>query len=268
MKQTHITGNTYYIDIHGTSTGIYYLTEKDIVLIDSGGRFSLEFLSWLKDESLNVKAVIHTHIHEDHVANTDKIYDTYKANLFARQKDIDDSYGYLRRTDKLMPNKGTIIIDGAKFKTILTPGHTMGHQLVITPDNVCFLGDALMTKKSLDASKLPYQLDGIEFLRCHKTIAETSYPYYVASHKGLVRPEEISYLIDINQEKLNRIYEGILIHTVAGESVKDAAMAYLKDMGISERTLSNHYWIPEMIKDRIYELALMGKIKVKKGVIL
>lgn len=268
MKLKHVAGNTYYIDIHGTSTGIYYLDEKDIVMIDSGGRPSEEFITWLKKEGLSVRAIIHTHIHEDHVANTDKVYSLFKADLFARQKDIDNAYGYLRRTDILKPNKGTLKISDAVFRTVLTPGHTSGHQLVITPDDVCFLGDSIMTDKELDAAKLPYHLDGIEFMKCHETVRNTIAPYYVASHIGEVSPDDIPRLIDINQAKLNSIYDGILIHCISGKSVKNAAIDYLRDIGISDRTINNHLWIPEMVKDRIYELALMHKIKIKNGKIL
>ena len=57
----------------------------------------------------------------------------------------------------LPPVDGPIRLAGAMFRILHTPGHSSGHICAVTPDNVCYTGDALMSQALLDA-KLPYGL--------------------------------------------------------------------------------------------------------------
>ncbi len=42
------------------------------------------------------------------------------------------------------------------FGLVRTPGHTVDHICVRTPDNVLYVGDAMMTGRVLHRAKFPY----------------------------------------------------------------------------------------------------------------
>ena len=48
---------------------------------------------------------------------------------------------------------------GVPLGILRTPGHAPDHICVITPDNVCFAGDALMTEDVLAEAMVPFVFD-------------------------------------------------------------------------------------------------------------
>lgn len=129
---------------------------KEAVVIDPGdeGERILEFI---KDEQLNVKFIINTHGHHDHIGANKDIKDATKAQLLVHEKDGDmliDPNKNLSKymgintvepgADQKLQDGDTVTFGDLSFKVIHTPGHTPGGICLFSKDNkICFTGDTL-----------------------------------------------------------------------------------------------------------------------------
>lgn len=271
MKVEKVRGNTYIVDIYGTSTGIYKLSESEAVMIDSGREFAPELFMWLNRKKLRVVAVIHTHLHIDHVANTDELVSEYKAKAMASEYDViyeGDSGPQIEAPIMRVAANSNIKIGGRLFKTIHTPGHCQGHQLVVTPDGVCFVGDALVTEDLLEGFKFPYQVNAEQFLDSLEVLRNTDYPVYVASHKGIIKASDINRLIDMNREKNVKLYEiieDVAINAVERLTVEQLADRAMLKAGVTNPVVRGYSWMKESAAERVRELINRGVLALRDG---
>ena len=300
MKKEHIAGRTSAIDIDGTCTGIYHLTENEIVMIDSGRTYSPELFAWLNRNRLRVKAIIHTHLHIDHIGNTYELVTKYGAEAFASDTEIRlMDYHYSDTLPDVTANAdgGPVRIvyheeesaasgdgentalygDGknrahstqkeAVFQTVFTPGHSIGHQMVITPDDVCFLGDAIMSEKILRASKMPFHMDTIESLNSIEIIRNTDYRVYVASHFGIIKKHKLAEVLDKNAAKELKLYETLRMTAKDAMTVDELADRFMKNAGVDNPDVRNLFWMQESSRRRIEEMLEIGMLVKEDGLI-
>ena len=98
---------------------------------------------------------------------------------------------------------------GVRFQIVHTPGHSAGHVCTVTPDNVCYTADALLSSEMLGA-KLPYNLSQQMALASREKLRGLSCDFYVMAHRGVCSGAEIGPLIDANQALIHRRAEEIL----------------------------------------------------------
>jgi glyoxylase-like metal-dependent hydrolase (beta-lactamase superfamily II) len=110
----------------------------DGLLIDTGCSFtSGELVTWLRDK--NVRQVVNTHFHEDHIGGNKDIMNALRVPVYAHPDSIpliaarpslypyqEIVWGYPEPTEAL-PLPDTITTDSFTFKVIDTPGHSKGH---------------------------------------------------------------------------------------------------------------------------------------------
>ena len=65
-----LTGKTGYIVRGDSLLVIYFLSDHEIVMIDSGEFEDPEMIAYFDAQNIRITAVINTHIHVDHVANS------------------------------------------------------------------------------------------------------------------------------------------------------------------------------------------------------
>lgn len=127
--------NGYIISADGNS--------KDCFIIDPGYN-PKRFLKYIKENDLDLKGVILTHHHSDHVGGVDKIKNELDCPVLMHRCDI-DQYGkpvdvYLEDGDVLELGDGP----GEKLVIIHTPGHTKGGICIMSEKSkVCFTGDTI-----------------------------------------------------------------------------------------------------------------------------
>lgn len=125
----------------------------DGVLIDTGcSHTSKELTAFLKDK--DIRMVVNTHYHEDHMGGNNDIMNTYHVDVFAHPDSIplisqpyklypyqEIAWGYPVPT-KVNPIPAELKTDRFTFRIIDTPGHCAGH---ICPMELsrgwCFTGD-------------------------------------------------------------------------------------------------------------------------------
>lgn len=284
MKVIKVKGNTYCIDVGGSYIPFYKLNEKDIILIDTGhihDRDTLE--SALEKSNLNVKVIINSHCHPDHVASNQYLKNKYNCiiaapmyeaqicsspmNLKAYLNDntlteIKNQYGYmLFETDIFINNKqDKINFLGTNFKIMHTPGHSPAHICIITPDNVGYVADALISYEIIETAKVPFDFVLLEDLKSKDKLLSLDCEKYIVAHKGIY--DDITNLIADNIafyiHRAEKTYELIEGKMTLGEIVKAAS----KNFEFNINNIYKYDLIRRMLKSHVDYLYETGKIRL------
>ena len=116
----------------------------------------------------------------------------------------------IHRPDVFIPAAdGPFAFCGAEFRIVHTPGHSSGHICAITPDNVCYTADALLSSE-LQNAKLPYNLSHLMAMESREKLRGLGCDAYIMAHRGVCAGAEIGALIDMNQALVQRRAEEIL----------------------------------------------------------
>lgn len=132
------------------STNTYLLTEgKNALLIDPASKPE-KLIDILGD--LDLKAILLTHGHFDHIKAVDGLYNKYKCDVYlnkedeeiARDKNSGYEFGLVAyiSVPTISLSEGKHSVADFSFEVIYTPGHTMGSQIYVFEDDI-FTGDTL-----------------------------------------------------------------------------------------------------------------------------
>lgn len=111
-----------------------------------------------------------------------------------------ESSNLVHTPDVIIPDQdGPFSFAGVEFTILHTPGHSVGHVCTVTPDNVCYAGDALLSQEML-TSKLPYCLSHQMGIESREKLRGFSWDYLIMAHRGVCPGTELNKLIDQNQE--------------------------------------------------------------------
>ena len=118
---------------------------------------------------------------------------------------VEREYRYMVHTPEVIvpAEDGILNFLEIPFQIVYTPGHSAGHIAVITPDHVCYTGDAILSREMLNA-KLPYELNHKAAEESRKKLKQLRCERYIMAHRGVCDFEEMQQLIDDNQELLQR----------------------------------------------------------------
>tara|TARA_Y100001970_G_scaffold294017_1_gene445870 strand:+ start:5666 stop:6412 length:747 start_codon:yes stop_codon:yes gene_type:complete len=119
--------------------------EKDAIVIDPS--ISKPIYSWLKQNDLNLIAILQTHHHEDHIGGTKGLKDFWpKARVIASRMDINR----IPFQDISVSDNEELFLMGSKITIFDVSGHTKGHiAFFINPTKVnnpiLFIGDTIFS---------------------------------------------------------------------------------------------------------------------------
>lgn len=108
---------------------IYQQDEGDCYVIDPGYSPNV-FTDFIKEHSLNIKGILLTHHHYDHVGAVERLKDALDCPVYLHREDCDM---YKKQVDVYMEDGDVIDLDGETIKVVSTPGHTRG--------SVCFFSE-------------------------------------------------------------------------------------------------------------------------------
>lgn len=220
MEIRNVLGNTYIIDTGIRYIPFYKINNEEIVMMDSGLKEERENLQNLLDENgLRIASLLCSHAHVDHIGNNSYFRERYGCTvampefeaMIARSvthlkayyaniavSDIEERFGQMvGETDfPIGRDQEEITLCGARFGIIHTPGHSPDHICIVTPDDVVYLGDAIISRKTIDASKMPYAFILSEDLLSKRKLYDLKHRKYIVAHKGVY--DEITDLITEN----------------------------------------------------------------------
>ncbi len=242
MELRHVLGNTWVAEANTALLGIYHVTEKDIVLIDTGyaklDRAGLTAM--IEDNGFRLLGVICSHAHFDHSGNVRYLQqrcgaraaahiieagisvnpDAYRANYVAL------TYGKSREylleecfvADTIIgPEDEWLDFCGARFGILQLPGHSAGHIGVVTPDNVAYVGDCLLDQQQIDNAKLPTSMFIARDLQSKEFLRQSRYDAYIIAHKAVITDHTaLDALVDSNSAFIYRKADELLEDLVDG----------------------------------------------------
>lgn len=210
MKRTNVKGNTWVLE-GPQQVGLYQIDETSCLLFDPGStklRPGIE--EALSQAGLTPVGVVCTHMHYDHHETSKYFRETYGAKVCLPQIEADIvrceqslknhlfnfTMGLVRTNERLQNLLcpvdrviafGETAIDfcGVPLTIVRTPGHSPDHICIITPDNVCFAGDVLMTDDVLAEAMVPFVFDMADDLASKALMATLSCDSYIFSHNGV-----------------------------------------------------------------------------------
>jgi hydroxyacylglutathione hydrolase len=163
-----LSANCYVVGDEETGEGM---------VIDPGGNAE-EIRRAIDDSGLDIKIIVLTHGHSDHIAALRDVQDRTGAEVAIHNEDADflegygsvsSQFGISYRTphppDRLLREGDNIDIGNMEFTVIHTPGHTPGSICLLTEDKV-FTGDTLFRRgigtTLMPGSSRPQLIDSIK----------------------------------------------------------------------------------------------------------
>lgn len=283
MNLIHVKNNTYCIDTGLSYVPFYKINERDIILLDSGFSDAREILdSVLGENNYRVKGIICSHGHPDHVGNNRHLKEkygcliampTYEAHICSSAMnlkayynnitltEIQNRYGFmLFETDVYITDEQSKInFCGVNFKLIHTPGHSPSHICIITPDDVCYLADALISYELIESAKIPFDFVLMEGLKSKDKLLSLDYDKYIVSHKGIY--EDVTNLVADNVQFYIHRAERTL-ELIQGKMTMDEIMKVAsKCFNIRVNNVYKYDVIFRMLRIYVDYLCETGKIK-------
>lgn len=253
MKLTQVKGNTWVLEGFELIP-LYKVDEGHCILLDTGLAQEREELEQaLEEAGLTPVGILCSHAHVDHAGNNRYFQEKYGLPVALTAKEagmcasllslkcyfltlppdmVEREASHLVHTpDVIVPDReGPFPFAGAEFRILQTPGHSAGHICVVTPDNVCYVGDCLLSREMMD-SKLPYCLSHQMGMESRERMRGLPCDKFIMAHRGIARREELDRLIDDNQAlALRRAGEilSLIPKAMTMSEINQAVCAYYK----------------------------------------
>ena len=290
MELRHVLGNTWVAEANTALLGVYHVTEKDIVLIDTGyaklDRAGLTAM--IEDNGFRLLGVICSHAHFDHSGNVRYLQqrcgaraaahiieagisvnpDAYRANYVAL------TYGKSREylleecfvADTIIgPEDEWLDFCGARFGILQLPGHSAGHIGVVTPDNVAYVGDCLLDQQQIDNAKLPTSMFIARDLQSKEFLRQSRYDAYIIAHKAVITDHTaLDALVDSNSAFIYRKADELLEDLVDGMTFAQWIAAFCQRENIRTKNEFKFSIIERNFANFVDWLADEGRIEVRR----
>lgn len=247
-----INGNSYYFPARLAIGAIVNSDTKQVVLIDSGldADIAKTIFTTLKNDGLEVTAIINTHSHADHCGGNAffqaqnpklKIYTSAFEKHFIENPFLEPFYFTMGAepfkelrirfleaipsvvTDVIPYTDNEIIINGITLKITALPGHTFGSIGIGNPaDRVFYCGDALFDETTLNKHRVPY-FTAIAAARnsWKKLLGLTGYDSFLLYHGSLVA--DLAQNIVANRQRFDEI-ENFIYAAISQSIAVDAVL--------------------------------------------
>lgn len=226
LKQ--IGAKTYYIDCPA-KVGIYLLDEKNVCLIDSGSdvHAARKVNQHIKEQGWNVRFIICTHSHADHIGGNHYFQKRYGCDIYAKGQELpfvrwpvmEPTFLFggapipeLRnkfleaQPSEVKPLEAFELPSGLEVFDL--SGHAPDMVGVQTSDDVAFMADCVAGDATLQKYHLTYLHDVEGFLNTLDRVEQMDCDFYVPSHTEVVT--DIKPLAALNRSKVEEIIENIL----------------------------------------------------------
>ena len=229
------------------------------------------------ENNWNLKFIINTHSHADHIGGNKYLQDKYKCKIYASKiesyfinnTELEPSFLYGANPLKDLYNnmlfaensscKSIKELNEQGLKILNLQGHSFGMIGVVTSDGVCFLGDAFTSEKILNKYAIQYIFDIDRYLNTLDFLEQTKYKAYVPSHGDI--EENIEKTIEFNKNIVYKNIENIYLLITEEISYHELLKKVFDNYHIGIN-ITQYYLISATIKAYITKLANDGKISL------
>jgi len=227
MELIKVGEKTYYIK-NPTNIGIYKINETEVFLIDTGNDKDAgkKILKIADEQGWTVKGIITTHSNADHIGGNKLIQDRTACPVYAAgiEKCITEfpilepsylygGYPFKDLRNKFLQAKESVVTaidnnlpEGLEYFSL--KGHFFDMIGIKTDDDVYFLADSLFSEETITKYHLFVVYDVQEYLNTLDYLSTLKGKMFIPSHCEAT--EDISYLIELNRNKVQEISEKIL----------------------------------------------------------
>lgn len=263
----------------------YKINDEEIIMLDSGWAKGerKEIDELLERNKFKVVGIVCTHAHIDHVGNNAYLKNKYKCVIampaceallcsspvtlkvyYSNEtlSDVIEHFGHMVcETDIMIFDKqDSISVCGIKFKIIHTPGHSPAHICIITPDDVAYLGDALVSHEVMVGAKMPYAYILRKDLKSKTKLNDLKCSKYVVAHKGIYN--DITNLITDNinfyKNRAARVYDAI----DGAMTMEEILKAVIKKFDIRVDSRYKYALVEKMLRSNVEYLVEMGDLEL------
>lgn len=292
MEIVQVRGNTYYLN--GWQAIPFYCVDKThCVLLDTGTLFQRqEIETTLEQAGLTPVGILGTHIHTDHSANHRYFQQKYhipvalpigeaglcltplhlKAYFYSMspKQIVNDEEGSVMTVsaDRVIgKDEAEVVFCETEFRILNTPGHSPGHISIYTPDNVLYLGDALLTENNITEAKLPYFFAVQKAIETMEMLRGVRADVFLAAHKG--QYAEIGTIVDQDIAELNNRAEQIRQVVVCPMTADQIYAAVCQHMNLRTSKLKTAALLERNMRSYLEYLRDIGQLAltVQNGVL-
>ena len=280
---TRLAGRSYQLAVGQVNAGLYLGPGDRGVLVDTGldeaaARVLLRFLNGLE---LQLVAVINTHAHADNCGGNAYLQEHTQASFYASAADaaiiekpelapyvtyVPNAGGggrFLNATpitvDALAEPGPWAVLDGEPLAILDLAGHTHGHLGVMTPDQVLFMGDALIAKEALAENPIPAVLHVGKARATLQRLGATRAVAYVPT-RGAPMPR-IEELLLRNARQYQLVEEAIVSHLDWPRPRDELIALVLSAFGVAP-TVAHLYLLSSAIAAFLAELRRAGRVSL------
>ncbi len=222
MELIKVGKKTYYIN-NPTNIGIYKVDDNNIYLIDSGNSKDAgkKILKIINEQGWNVKGIINTHSHADHIGGNKIIEDRTSCDIYS--SNIEQCFV------KYPVLESSLLYGGCPFKSLTgkffqaqksnaknieesnvlgieyipLKGHSIDMIGIKTSDDIIFIGDSLFSNDTINKYHVFFIYDVKEYLNTLSYLKTLKCKLFIPSHCEATN--NIDELIQLNKNKIEEI---------------------------------------------------------------
>lgn len=279
-----ICGDTWCVIEPKAIVPYYRLNEKEIILLDSGCLLQGELEAWLAAQKLRVKAILTTHDHWDHVAAHQALQQVHGAKIYLPKieaalhatdlghltahangnlkkiHNFFEPFSY-RVDEEIGLEDGVLDVCGVPFSVVHTPGHSVDHVCYITPDQVLYVGDTLMSEELLRRTKLSYAASHEEDIASKKKLRQYDCKAYVLAHGSI--EQDIGALIDQNIDYVCRRAEEVWRLITEPMSMEHILCKLWRHFALRDGMYYKNLEMGNMIRSLVQYLVSTGRLECR-----
>lgn len=277
MELIQVGEKTYYIK-NPTNIGIYKIDDENIYLIDTGNDKDAgkKIMKIVEQQGWKVKGIINTHSNADHIGGNKIIQERTGCDILAYGAEksfvefpiLESSFLYggypfadirnkfLLAKESKVKNIESNLPKGLEYFSL--KGHFFDMIGIKTSDEVYFLADSLFSEETITKYHLFYIYDIKEFLNTLKKLRDLKGKLYIPSHCEMT--EDITSLIDINEQKVNEVINKILSYC-KNESTFEEVLKFIFDEYKLTMNPNQYVLIGSTIKSYLSYLYDEGKVE-------
>ena len=230
LELTNLKGDTWAI-LSPVNVGVY-VKGGDAVLIDTGASpdAGRRVLKLVKEHGWNVKWIVNTHCHADHIGGNHFIQKRTECRIAAspleafciEHTEFETNWLWSAAAPRVIQNN-FMMAEPSQVAQLLAPGeelagfglraadlagHSHGQIGLMTPDGVFFTGDAVIAERVLSKYGIPFVADSVKMLDTFDRLETLTADLFVPSHGEVCT--DIRPLVQVNRECVLKLREELL----------------------------------------------------------